>query len=69
VQAPITAFVIVIEMTRDTGMALPLMAVALIAHGFSRLISPHPLYKTLAKSFRPVAPPDSSSEFHARAGE
>ena len=55
VQAPITAFVIVIEMTRDTRMALPLMAVALIAHGFSRLISPHPLYKTLAKSFRPAA--------------
>ena len=62
VQAPITAFVIVIEMTRDTDMALPLMAVALIAHGFSRLISPHPLYKTLARGFRPAAvtPPVSS---------
>ena len=55
VQAPITAFVIVIEMTRDTDMALPLMAAALIAHGLSRLICPHALYKTLARPLRPPA--------------
>jgi len=53
VQAPLTAFVIVIEMTRDSGMALPLLACALIAHGFSRLVCPRPVYKALAKSFRP----------------
>jgi H+/Cl- antiporter ClcA len=51
VQAPITAFVIVVEMTRDSDMALPLLATSLIAYGFSRLICPRPLYKTLAKSF------------------
>jgi H+/Cl- antiporter ClcA len=56
VQAPITAFVIVIEMTRDSDMALPIMAASLIAHGFSRLVCPRPLYKTLAKSFRPARP-------------
>jgi H+/Cl- antiporter ClcA len=54
VQAPLTAFVIVIEMTRDPDMALPLLAAALVAHGTSRLVCPHPLYKTLAKSFRPT---------------
>ncbi len=53
VQAPITAFVIVLEMTRDSDMALPLMAASLIAHGMSRLICPRPLYKALAKAFRP----------------
>jgi len=56
VQAPITAFVIVIEMTRDSDMALPIMAASLIAHGFSRLVCPRPVYKALAKGFRPGRP-------------
>jgi H+/Cl- antiporter ClcA len=55
-EAPITAFVIVIEMTGDSNRALLLMAVSLIACGFSRLICPRPVYKTLAKSFRPSEP-------------
>jgi H+/Cl- antiporter ClcA len=54
VQAPITAFVIVLEMTRDSDMALPIMAASLIAHGFSRLVCPQPVYKALSKSFRPA---------------
>lgn len=53
VQAPITAFVIVIEMTRDPDMALPLMSASLIAYGLSRLVCPHSVYKALSKSFRP----------------
>jgi H+/Cl- antiporter ClcA len=61
VQAPITAFVIVIEMTRDSDMALPVMAAALIAHGFSRLVCPRPVYKALAKGFRPTRPGSSQS--------
>lgn len=51
VRAPITAFVIVIEMTDNHNMVLPLMAAALIASGTSRLICPRPLYKTLADAF------------------
>ncbi len=54
VQAPITAFVIVAEMTRDADMALPLMAASIIAYGFSRLVCPQPVYKALAKAFRPA---------------
>jgi len=54
VQAPITAFVIVLEMTRDSDMALPIMSASLIAYGFSRLVCPQPLYKMLAKGFRPA---------------
>ncbi len=53
VQAPLTAFVIVIEMTRNSDMALPLLAVSLIASGVSRLVCPRPIYKALAKAFRP----------------
>jgi len=53
VQAPITAFVIVVEMTRDSEMALPLMAASFIAYGFSRLVCPQSVYKALSKAFRP----------------
>ena len=63
VQAPITAFVIVVEMTRDADMALPLMAASVIAYGLSRLVCPQPVYKALAKAFRPTrasAPPLTS---------
>lgn len=50
-QAPITAFVIVMEMTGNHDMLLPLMAAAFIARWCSRLICPHPLFHTLAKAY------------------
>ena len=50
-QAPITAFVIVMEMIDNHEMVLPLMAAALIAKLCSRLICPTPLFHTMAKSF------------------
>jgi len=52
-QAPITAFVIVIEMTDNHEMILPLMAAAFIAKLCSRLVCPKPLFHTLAKNFMP----------------
>jgi H+/Cl- antiporter ClcA len=51
VQAPITAVVIVMEMTDDQTLVIPLMATALIALGASRFVCPSPLYRTLAKSY------------------
>ncbi|HEY2560474.1 MAG TPA: chloride channel protein [Caldimonas sp.] len=48
-QAPLTAFIIVMEMIDGHAMVLSLMACALIASLLSRLISP-PLYATLAQS-------------------
>jgi chloride channel protein, CIC family len=48
VQAPITAFVIVMEMTNNHGMLMPLMATALIASGSSRLICREGIYHALA---------------------
>lgn len=56
VQAPITAFVIVMEMTDNHEMVLPLMATALIATGVSRLVCPRPLYRTLAERFLAFIP-------------
>jgi H+/Cl- antiporter ClcA len=51
VQAPITAFVIVIEMTDNHAMVVPLMAAALIAHATSRLVCEEGVYHALAKGF------------------
>lgn len=50
-QAPITGFVIVFEMTDNHAMVIPLMAVAVIAAGVSRLLCPQPLYHALAGLF------------------
>jgi H+/Cl- antiporter ClcA len=47
-QAPLTAFIIVMEMVDGHALVLSLMACALIAFAVARLISP-PLYPTLAK--------------------
>lgn len=51
VQTPITAFVIVMEMTNNHTMLLPLMATAFIAYGSSKLVCREPIYRTLAQGF------------------
>jgi H+/Cl- antiporter ClcA len=51
VQAPITAFVIVTEMTENHNMVLPLMVASLIAYASSRLICREGIYHALAKGF------------------
>jgi H+/Cl- antiporter ClcA len=53
VQSPLTAFVIVVEMTAERDMILPLLATAFIAYGASKLVNPHPLYHSLAQAFIP----------------
>jgi H+/Cl- antiporter ClcA len=55
-RAPITAFIITMEMTDSHQMLLPLMAVSLVASGVSKLMSPTPLYHTLAERFAAPAP-------------
>lgn len=49
-QAPLTAFVIVMEMTGGHRIVLPLMLAATIATGVSKLVSP-PLYRALADRY------------------
>jgi H+/Cl- antiporter ClcA len=51
VQAPITAFVIVTEMSDNHAMVVPLMAAALIAYASSRLVCREGIYHALAKGF------------------
>lgn len=50
-QAPITSFVIVMEMTNNHEMILPLMAAAFIAKLCSRLVCPTPIFHTMANNF------------------
>lgn len=66
VQTPITAMVIVMEMTRETDMVLPLMATAFLAYITSRVVCPESLYPALAKPFLGVEPRPSQP---ATAGE
>jgi H+/Cl- antiporter ClcA len=51
VQAPITAAVIIGEMSNATGMRLPLLLAALIGYGVSHLFQRESLYHALARSF------------------
>jgi H+/Cl- antiporter ClcA len=55
VQSPLTAVVIVMEMTSERDMVIPLMATSLLAAGVSRLIQREPLYHALSRGFTPTA--------------
>ena len=51
VQAPITAFVIVTEMTNDHALIVPLMLASVIGFATSKLICPEGVYHALAHNF------------------
>jgi H+/Cl- antiporter ClcA len=51
VQAPMTAFVIILEMTGNDANVIPLMLASVLGFGASRLIAPEALYHGLAKGF------------------
>jgi H+/Cl- antiporter ClcA len=51
VQAPITATVIVMEMTANQSLTIPLMATAFLSFAMSRLVCRRPLYGALARRF------------------
>lgn len=51
-RAPLTAVIIVMEMTADRAMILPLFAAALVADHVSAQVCPEKLYHTLSHPFR-----------------
>ncbi|MGO7420711.1 chloride channel protein, partial [Rhizobium ruizarguesonis] len=51
VQAPMTAFVIILEMTGDHEAVIPVMAVSMIGYVTSRILSREPLYHGLSRVF------------------
>ncbi|WP_376874319.1 chloride channel protein [Albirhodobacter sp. R86504] len=50
-QAPMTAFVIIFEMTGNHDNVVPIMAAAMLGHGVSRFVAPEPLYHALSRLF------------------
>jgi H+/Cl- antiporter ClcA len=60
-QAPMTAFVIVMEMVDGHGLVLSLMACSLLSSGISRLVSA-PLYPTLADLQLKRIPPEGEKK-------
>ncbi len=51
VQAPITSFVIVSEMTENHALVIPIMICALLANAVSKFVYPHGVYHTLARGY------------------
>jgi len=51
VQSPLTAFIIVMEMTNDQDMLLALITTSFIAHGVSHVVCPQPIYHALSRAF------------------
>lgn len=50
-QSPLTAFVIIMEMTNTHDLLLPMMATAFIANGTSKLVCPLSLYEGLTQTY------------------
>ena len=53
VQAPMTAFVIILEMTGNDSNVIPLMVASVLGFGASKLVMKQPLYHALSKNFVP----------------
>ena len=62
VQAPMTAFIIVTEMTNDHQMLIPLMCAAFLAHSVSRLLCPEGIYHMLARRLQESLRRDSTGQ-------
>jgi len=67
VQAPITAFVIVTEMTQNHGMVVPLMAASLIAWAVSRTMNKDGIYHALSENY--AGPGGSGARGHRAPAE
>ncbi len=57
-RAPVTSFIIAMEMTANHQLLLPLMAASVVASRISKFISPIPLYHKLSENF--VVQPDNA---------
>jgi H+/Cl- antiporter ClcA len=51
VQAPMTAFVIILEMTGNHDNVIALMLASMLGYGTARIVSHEPLYHALSRIF------------------
>ncbi|MGU3494124.1 chloride channel protein [Xanthobacteraceae bacterium A53D] len=66
VQAPLTAFIIVMEMTNQPELTVPLLVTALLGAGVSRMLAPEPLYHALSFGYDP-RPEDEAQDAKEQA--
>ncbi len=64
-QTPLTAIVIVMEMTNTQSMIVPITAAALLGFFVSRLICPRPVYSALAEKFLAAVEPKTAASAEA----
>ncbi|TPW29549.1 chloride channel protein [Pararhizobium mangrovi] len=50
-EAPMTSFVIIVEMTGNQANLVPVMTAAVLGYGTARLVSPEPLYHALSRFY------------------
>jgi len=68
VQTPLTAIIIVMEMTNNQTLLLPIMLTAFISYGISKIINHDAIYRELALPFiqqaekKPKPPPESETD-------
>ncbi len=62
VQAPLTSFVIVSEMTENHALVIPIMLASLVAQAASKLVCPEGVYHALSEHFMPKALGGDGSE-------
>lgn len=67
VQTPITAVVIMIEMTNNESLIVPIAATALLAFFVSRRICPLPVYSALAAKFLTAVEPSAAAAAKAES--
>lgn len=68
VQAPLTALVIVMEMTDNRELMLPLMAVVLLGRASSAIVCREQLYRSLAQRFMPASEEKIAASAPSRSG-
>lgn len=66
VQTPITAFVIVMEMTDNQDLVLAMMATALISSSMSRLVCSKPIYEALAENLLAMMSDEKSRQMSTK---
>jgi H+/Cl- antiporter ClcA len=71
VQSPLTAFIIVMEMTNNQNMLFALITTSFIAYGVSHVVCPQPIYHALSHAFLSAAgegakPSDKSTDAEER---
>ncbi|CCE22410.1 chloride channel protein [Methylotuvimicrobium alcaliphilum] len=55
-QSPLTSFTLILEITQNHDISIPIMAAAFIASGVSKLINPQPLNRALCDAFQQYLP-------------